>query len=313
VDHAHAAQALLVGFADEPSQGFAGFVGAQAVQIDLALCSTAFAQLAHHVRPDAGAAVAQPRRCVAGVSMSKSSLSASHSQSFVELALNGGGSTGTGRGSCGQEPMGCASGPHRQRKQQALAFRRQLGHRRAASRCRGTSSCFLYALGHHAVGDFEGSASVLTFRRSVTETPCALPKTPDPAVSDQTHFGHGRNVVARDDEVVQHLPVHQGQGRLEIGGGCFVGARRQRAVPLEVVVRETHHGGGGDARRAAPPLPLPGHYRWFASGAAERTLSTNRFWSRNIVNLVLTAAELQLRYSRTTACGFSISVFLGAG
>ena len=58
--HAHAAQADLDGLADEGGQRFARIVGAQAVQVQLALdAPLAAAQLARDVGADAGAAKAQ--------------------------------------------------------------------------------------------------------------------------------------------------------------------------------------------------------------------------------------------------------------
>ena len=58
--HPHAADALFVRLADKRAQGFTGLVGAQAVQVDLALdAPVAPAQLARHLHPDAGAAKAQ--------------------------------------------------------------------------------------------------------------------------------------------------------------------------------------------------------------------------------------------------------------
>ena len=58
--HPQAAQAVAVRDADEFGQGHAGFFGAQAVQIDLALNGpAAFAQFLRHVHPNAGAPEAQ--------------------------------------------------------------------------------------------------------------------------------------------------------------------------------------------------------------------------------------------------------------
>lgn len=41
--------------------------------------------------------------------------------------------------------------------------------------------------------------------------PTAKQKRAEALGSDETHFGHGGNLLARDDEVIQHPGVHQRQ------------------------------------------------------------------------------------------------------
>ncbi|MDT4869849.1 hypothetical protein FQZ97_1048980 [compost metagenome] len=80
-----------MGFADEAAKGFAGFVGAQAVQVDLALdAPAALAKLAHHVRPEARAAEAQHLVGVQqGLDVELVGQRLSHHRGLVKLALHG--------------------------------------------------------------------------------------------------------------------------------------------------------------------------------------------------------------------------------
>ena len=91
--HAHAANAGAKRQANEFAEGLAGFVGAQAVQVELALnAPVSAAQLVGHVRADAGAAKAQ---LVVGVQQGADVEGVAerleHHAAFVEFALLGDG------------------------------------------------------------------------------------------------------------------------------------------------------------------------------------------------------------------------------